>query len=77
MAKLTNEQKIERLKIKLENLEERYYNARCNSNQRIANMGFGYAQRHSKINFNTSKEDTLRDRIEKVKQQIKELEKTN
>lgn len=65
--------KIEKLKNKLSELETKLYIAQCEENRKLNNMGFGYGMRHSKINVSTTKSDKIKERIKKVKDEIKNL----
>lgn len=65
--------KIEKLKNKLSELESKLYNAQCEENRKMNNMGFGYGMRHTKINVSTRKSDKIKEHIKKVEQEIKIL----
>ncbi len=62
--------KLESLNKKLSNLESKLYEANLKENKLIANRGFGYGMRHSKIGFSTTRTDALRVRIKNVKEDI-------
>lgn len=68
------ETSIDKLQRKLFNLEVKLFEERYRQNKMLERRGFGYGMRHSKIGFSTRREDLLKERIEKVKQQIKELQ---
>ena len=65
---------LDKLKCKLSELESKLYNERCRQSTIFNNRGWGYGMRHSKIGFSTRREDSIKERIKKVKQQIKDLE---
>lgn len=67
------ETKLDKLKRKLSDLESKLYYERCRQNETLERKGWGYGMRHSKIGFSTRREDSLKERIEKVKEQIKQL----
>jgi hypothetical protein len=67
------ETKLDKLKRKLSDLESKLVDERCKPNEMLERRGFGYGMRHSKIGFSTSREDSIKERIEKVKEQIKQL----
>jgi hypothetical protein len=67
------ETKLDKLKRKLSDLESKLFDERCKQNEMLERRGFGYGMRHSKIGFSTSREDSIKERIEKVKEQIKQL----
>lgn len=73
MTERQRQTKIVKLKDKLETLEQKLFNAKCEENERLNRMGWGYGMRHAKISFSTRKSDRLKERIEICKQQIKEL----
>ena len=66
--------RLDKLKIKLPDLESKLFDAKCDTHKVLGNHGWGYGMRHSKIGSSTRKEDALKDKIEIVKKQIKELE---
>lgn len=68
------ETKLDKLKRKLSDLESKLYDERCRQHTNLNNRGWGYGMRHSKIGFSTRREDSIKERIKKVKQQIKDLE---
>ena len=68
------ETKLEKLRQKLNELEHKLYEAKMEENKKLGNRGFGYAMRHSKINFSTRKSDRIKERIERLNQQIKEID---
>ena len=72
---MKKEEKLRKLQEKKSDLEHRLYLEQCRQHDRINSMGWGYGMRHAKINFSTTKEDHLLQRIEKVEKQIAELEK--
>lgn len=67
------ETKLDKLKRKLSDLESKVLDERCRQNEMLNNRGWGYGMRHSKIGFSTRREYSLKERIEKVKEQIKQL----
>lgn len=67
------ETKLDKLKRKLSDLESKLYDEGCRQNKMLENQGWGYAMRHSKIGFSTRREDSIKERIGKVKEQIKQL----
>lgn len=66
--------KSDKLKRKLVDLEVKLFEERYRQNKMLERRGWGYGMRHSNIGFSTRREDLLKERIEKVKQQIKELQ---
>ena len=72
---MKKEEKLKKLLKKKSDLEHRLYLEQCRQHDRINSMGWGYGMRHAKINFSTTKEDRLLERIEKVNKQIVELSK--
>lgn len=67
------ETKLDKLKLKLSDLESKLFEERCRQSEILERRGFGYGMRHSKIGYSTSREDAIKERIEKVKEQIKQL----
>lgn len=67
------ETKLDKLKRKLSDLESKLFDERCRQHEVLERRGFGYGMTHSKIGFSTSREDSIKERIEKVKEQIKQL----
>lgn len=67
------ETKLDKLKRKLSNLESELFDECCRQNKMLESRGWGYGMRHSKIGFSTRREDSLKERIEEVKEQIKQL----
>lgn len=67
------ETKLNKLERKLSDLESKLFDERCRQNEILNNRGWGHGMRHSKIGFSTSREDSIKERIEKVKEQIKQL----
>ena len=67
------ETKLDKLKRKLFDLESKLYYEQSRQNEMLARRGFGYGMRHSKIGFSTRREDSLKERIKEVKEQIKQL----
>lgn len=70
---MKKEDKIQKLLEKKSDLEHKLYEEQCRQHERINNMGWGYGMRHAKLNFSTTKEDRLQERIEKIDKQIAEL----
>lgn len=66
--------KLDKLKHKLSDLESKLFDERCRQNEMLERRGWGYGMKHSKIGLSTRREDSIKERIEKVKQQIKDLE---
>lgn len=71
------ETKLDKLERKLSDLESKLFDERCRQNEMLERRGFGYGMRHSKIGISTSREDFIKERIEKVKEQIKQLSDIN
>lgn len=67
------ETKLDKLKLKLYDLESKLYYEQSRLNEMLGRRGFGYGMRHSKIGFSTRREDSLKERIKEVKEQIKQL----
>lgn len=65
--------KLDKLRDKLYELESKLHDAKLDRHKRMERMGWGYGMRHGKINISFIKEDKLTERIDKVKEQIKEL----
>lgn len=70
------ETKLDKLKRKLSDLEGKLFDERCRQNKMLERRGWGYGMTHSKIGFSTSREDSIKERIEKVKEQIEQLSNT-
>lgn len=76
MAKVSKEKlalKRAKLEARLSELDDRLYNESLREHGRIENMGFGYAMRHSKINFSTRKSDKIRARIKDLQSQLEAI----
>lgn len=67
------ETKLDKLKRKLSDLESKLFDECCRQHQILDRRGFGYGMTHSKIGFSTTREDSIKERIAKVKEQIKQL----
>ena len=67
------ETKLDKLKRKLSDLESKLFDERCKQHETLESRGWGYGMRHSKIGFSTRREDSIKERIKKVKEQIKQL----
>lgn len=67
------ETKLDKLKRKLFDLESKLYYEQNRQHEMLNNRGFGYGMRYSKVGFSTRREDSLKERIEEVKEQIKQL----
>lgn len=67
------ETKLDKLKRKLSDLESKLLDERYRQNEMLERRGWGYGMRHSKIGFSTRREDSLKERIKEVKEQIKQL----
>jgi hypothetical protein len=65
---------LEKLEVKKQILESKLFDARLESNEKFNNIGWGSGMRLSKIKFSTTKEDSLKDRLEKIEKEI-QLEK--
>ncbi len=72
---MKKEERLKKLQEKKSDLEHRLYLEQCRQHERINNMGWGYGMRHAKLNFSTTKEERILQRIEKVEKQIAELSK--
>ena len=66
--------KLEKLKERLSKLESDLYEEQCKQHEKLSRMGWGHAMRNVKVSISTRREDSIKERISKVKQQIKELE---
>lgn len=53
--------KLNKLNKKLNELEYKLYEAEIEENKKLNDRGFGYAMRHSKINFSTRKSDCIKE----------------
>lgn len=73
MTEKQRQAKLAKLKDKLTSLEDKLFAAKCEENEKINRMGWGYGMRHAKIGFSTRKSDRIKERIEICKQQIEEL----
>ncbi len=67
------EVKLAKLHERLDALKSKLYEAECEENRKINNMGWGHAMRHVKCTISTTKSDRIKDRIEKCEAQINEL----
>ena len=67
------ETKLDKLKRKLSDLESKLFEERCRQNEMLERRGWGYGMRHGNIGFSTRREDSLKERIKEVKEQIKQL----
>ena len=66
--------KLEKLQERLEQLEDKLYEAELKENEQWNRIGFGAGMRRSKItNCTFMRSVRLREQIEKVKEQIKQL----
>lgn len=65
--------KLDKLKRKLSDLESKLFEERCKQNEMLERRGWGYGMTHSRIGFSTRCEDSIKERIEEVKEQIKQL----
>lgn len=68
------ETKLDKLKRKLFDLESKLYAEQGRQREILNRRGWGYGMTHSKIGFSTRREDSIKERIEEVKEQIKALE---
>lgn len=73
MTTKQREVKLAKLHERLEALRSKLYEAKCEENRKINNMGWGHAMRHVKCTISTTKSDRIKERIEKCEAQIKEL----
>lgn len=67
------ETKLDKLKRKLFYLESKLYYEQSRQHEMLERRGWGYGMKHSKIGFSTRREDTLKERISEIKEQIKQL----
>lgn len=67
------ETKLDKLKRKLSDLESKLFDERCRQYEMLERRGWGHGMRCSNIGFSTRREDSIKERIEKVKEQIKQL----
>lgn len=73
MTTKQREVKLAKLHERLEALRSKLYEAKCEENRKINNMGWGHAMRHVKCTISTTKSDRIKERIEKCEAQINEL----
>ena len=66
------EDKLTKLKDKKSDLESKLFEAQLKSNSVMNNIGFGAGMRRSKVSFSTSREDSLKERIKSVEQEIEQ-----
>lgn len=66
--------KLEKLQARLSKLEDDLFEEKCKQHAKLNNMGWGHAMRNVRCSISTKREDSIKERIEKVKKQIKELE---
>ena len=64
------ETKLDKLERQLSDLESKLFEERCRQNEILNKRGWGHGMRHSKIGFSTRREESIKERIEKVKEQI-------
>jgi hypothetical protein len=69
------EDRLTKLEKKKSDLESKLFNARLESNRKFNNLGFGAGMRRSKISISTTREDSLRERIEVVEKDIEQIKK--
>lgn len=69
--------KLDRLKAKRQELEDKLWEAEKKETERFSRIGWGTGMRCSKINFSTRRSDSLRERIKEVDRQIAELRQNN
>lgn len=74
MTKKQKEAKLAKLRERLDALKSKLYDAECEENRKINNMGWGHAMRCVKCSISTTKSDRIKERIEKCEAQIEELE---
>ena len=67
------ETKLDKLKHKLFDLECKLYEEQSKQHNQINRMGWGHAMRNARCSISTSREDSIKERIKKVKEQIKQL----
>lgn len=65
--------KLDKLERKLSDLESKLFDEHCRQNEILERRGWGHGMRYPKIGFSTRREDSIKERIEKVKEQIKQL----
>ena len=73
MEKQTRKYSKAALERRLERLEESLRKERARQTDVWNRQGFGYGQRHSKIGFSFRREDELKEKIDNVKQLLREL----
>ena len=73
MTTKQREVKLAKLYERLEALRSKLYEAKCEENRKINNLGWGHAMRHVKCTISTTKSDRIKERIEKCEAQINEL----
>ena len=74
--KKTNEveqKKVESLISKLQQANDRFEKANKLENDKLAQRGWGYGMRHSKIGFSTSKSDKAKERIKEIEKELKDF----
>lgn len=71
---MTKEDKLQKLYSERERLKERLDIEMNREIDIINRQGWGYGMRHTKIGVSTSKSDRIRNRIEKIEKQIRQLE---
>ena len=71
------ETKLDKLKHKLFDLESKLYAEQSRQHNQINRMGWGHAMRNARCSISTRREDSIKERISKVKQEIKALENGN
>jgi hypothetical protein len=67
------EDKLTKLENKKSDLESKLFDARLKTNEKWNNMGWGSGMRKSKLNLSTTREDSLKERIKAVEQEIEQI----
>ena len=70
------EDRIKKLEDKKSDLESKLFEAKLKTNEKWNNIGFGSGMRRSKLNLSTSREDSLKERIKVIEEEIYETKKT-
>jgi hypothetical protein len=66
------EDKLTKLENKKSDLESKLFDAKLISNEKWNNMGWGSGMRKSKLNLSTTREDSLKERIKVVEEEIEQ-----
>jgi hypothetical protein len=70
------EDRIKKLEDKKSDLESKLFEAKLKTNEKWNNIGWGSGMRRSKLNVSTSREDSLKERIKVIEEEIYETKKT-